>query len=101
MPKYTEYYEDPNKLIQEYGLYTSDQTLNEDIRSCFSTDEWVKKDVFEGELDEELSYEWNYFVEMVKHKKKYWIYSKYPIIYHFGCQNITRNINFSRNFMMK
>ena len=71
MPKYTEYYEDPNKLIQEYGLYTSDQTLNEDIRSCFSTDEWVKKDVFEGELDEELSYEWNYFVEMVKHKKRY------------------------------
>ena len=71
VPDSAERYESVLDLMDNYSLYTSDECLNEDISSCFNCDEWTRNDVFEEDLDEELSYGWNNFIKMVKHQKRY------------------------------
>lgn len=71
MPDNAERYESVPDLMDNYDLYTSDESLNEDIASCFNYDEFTRNDVFEEDLDEELSYAWNNFVKMVKYQKRY------------------------------
>lgn len=71
IPNSAERYESVEELMCEYGLYTSNDSLNEDIASCFNYDELTKNDVFEEDLDEELSYAWDNFVKMVKYQKRY------------------------------
>lgn len=71
IPNRAERYESVEELMREYGLYTSNDSLNEDIASCFNYDELTKNDVFEEDLDEELSYAWDNFVKMVKYQKRY------------------------------
>lgn len=71
IPNSAERYESVQDLMYEYNLYTSDDSLNEDIASCFNYDELTKNDVFEEDLDEELSFAWDNFVKMVKYKKRY------------------------------
>lgn len=71
IPNRAERYESVQDLMDNYGLYTSDESLNEDIASCFNYDELTEIDVFGEDLDEELSYAWDYFVKIVKHRKRY------------------------------
>lgn len=71
LPEKAETYEDVQDLMDSYGLYTLNNDLNEDIASCFNNDECVQTEAFAEDLDEELSYEWDYFSNMVKHKKRY------------------------------
>lgn len=71
IPNSAERYESVQDLMYEYDLYTSDDSLNEDIASCFNYDELTRNDVFEEDLDEELSYAWDNFVKMVKYQKRY------------------------------
>lgn len=71
IPNSAEKYESVQDLMENYNLCTSDETLNEDIASCFNYDELTRTDVFEEDVDEELSYAWDNFVKMVKHQKRY------------------------------
>lgn len=70
-PDETEQYESTDDLIYNYGLWTSDDRLNADISSCFAYDEWIRNEIFEEDLDTELSREWERFADMVKHCKRY------------------------------
>ncbi|WP_370795003.1 HEPN-associated N-terminal domain-containing protein [Bacteroides stercorirosoris] len=70
-PDETEQYESTDDLIYHYGLWTSDDRLNSDISSCFACDEWIRNEIFEEDLDTELSREWEGFVDMVKYRKRY------------------------------
>ena len=54
-PDETEQYESTDDLIYHYGLWTSDDRLNSDISSCFAYDEWIRNEIFEEDLDAELS----------------------------------------------
>lgn len=71
LPEKAERYESVEDLMYSYGLYTSDDNLNKDIACCFNEGIWTVRNVWEGDIDEELSYAWNYFVTMVKHKRRY------------------------------
>lgn len=71
IPDRAERYESVQDLMYNYDLYTSDETLNKDIASCFNYDELTRNDVFEEDLDEELFFDWDYFVKIVKHQKRY------------------------------
>lgn len=71
VPDRAERYEDAQELMDSYDLCTSNVELNDDIASCFNDGEWTQTDVFGEDLDEELSYAWNNFSEMVKYKKRY------------------------------
>lgn len=71
MPEKVEKYDDVQDLMDSYGLCTQDDELNEDIASCFNDSEWTQTDAFAEDLDEELSYAWDYFSKMVKYKKRY------------------------------
>ena len=57
--------------MDSYDLCTLDDDLNRDIASCFNDGEWTQIDVFAEDIDEELSYAWENFSEMVKYKKRY------------------------------
>ena len=71
LPNHAEQYDDVQDIIYNYGLYTSDKQLNEDIESCFNEGIYTQADVFSEETDKELSYAWDYFSTMVKNKKRY------------------------------
>ena len=71
IPNSAEKYENVQDLMYGYNLCTSDDNLNDDIASCFNYEEWTKTDVFEEDIDEELSYAWNTFSQMVKYQKRY------------------------------
>ena len=71
LPEKVEKYDDVQDLMDSYGLCTQDDDLNEDIASCFNDSEWTQTDAFAEDLDEELSYAWDYFSKMVKYKKRY------------------------------
>lgn len=58
-------------MLYKYGLYTSNEDLNADINSYFSEQKWIKSDLFEEDLDEEFSREWDSFSEIVKHQRRY------------------------------
>lgn len=45
IPDNAERYESVPDLMDNYGLYTSDESLNEDIASCFNYDEFTRNDV--------------------------------------------------------
>lgn len=71
LPEKVEKYDDVQDLMDSYGLCTQNDDLNEDIASCFNDSEWTQTDAFAEDLDEELSYAWDYFSKMVKYKKRY------------------------------
>ncbi len=71
IPNSAEKYKSVQDLMYDYNLYTSDDNLNNDIASCFNYDELTEIDVFGEDLDEELSYAWDTFSQMVKYKKRY------------------------------
>lgn len=70
-PSPIEHYEDTEGMLYKYGLYTSNEDLNADINSYFSEQKWIKSDLFEEDLDEEFSREWDSFSEIVKHQRRY------------------------------
>lgn len=71
LPNQAEQYDDVQDVIYNYGLCTSNDQLNEDIESCFNNGFYTQADVFSEDKDKELSYAWDYFSRMVKHKKRY------------------------------
>lgn len=71
LPNQAEQYDDVQNVMYNYGLYTSNEQLNEDIESCFNEGFYTQADVFSEDKDKELSYAWDYFSKMVKNKKRY------------------------------
>lgn len=71
VPNQAEQYDDVQDVINNYGLYTSNDQLNEDIESCFNEGFYTQVDVFSEDKDKELSYAWDYFSKIVKNKKRY------------------------------
>ena len=71
LPNQAEQYDDVQDVMYNYGLYTSNEQLNEDIESCFNEGLYTQADVFSEDKDKELSYAWDYFSKMVKNKKRY------------------------------
>ncbi len=71
LPKKSEKYENVWNLMCNYSLSTLNDELNSDIASCFNNEVHIQKDVFAENLDEKLSYAWDYFSKMVKYKKRY------------------------------
>ena len=74
-PNCVERYSGVYEMMSAYGLCTSDNELNEDISACFDEDIWIKKNIFEEDLDVELSYAWESFCEIVKYKRRYTYYN--------------------------
>ena len=71
LPNQAEQYDDVQDVMYNYGLYTSNEQLNEDIESCFNEGFYTQADVFSEDKDKELSYALDYFSKMVKNKKRY------------------------------
>lgn len=76
IPDDVECYETAQEMIENYGLYTENENLDNDIKSCFNEDNiWIQNEAFDLELDEELLYGWDYFSKMVKSKRRYTFFS--------------------------
>lgn len=75
VPASTERCENVNKMLSAYGLLTLNEELNDDISACFDEGVWIKKNIFEEDLDVELSYAWESFCEIVKYKRRYTYYN--------------------------
>lgn len=71
VPFDTEYYEDVYDLVNDYGLVTTDDSLNEDIASCFNVDYWIRRDPTALLMKDELLFSWQNFASLVKNKLRY------------------------------
>ena len=68
-PSGAEQYESTEDMLYYYSLFTDNETLNEDILSCFPDNAWIKEDYLEADLNEELSRAWNFFVNLIKERR--------------------------------
>lgn len=75
VPASAERYENVNEMLYAYGLVTLNDELNDDISACFDEGIWIKKNISEEDLDVELSYAWESFCKVVKHKRRYTYYN--------------------------
>lgn len=95
---FANHYEDPNNEIIRYDgetgqwdgrtYHTSDlisehlelvnedddQEILEDISNCIITDIWCERDPYMPSQNEELSYDWDFFCQFLKHKVRYVFY---------------------------
>lgn len=70
----------PNKLtcfdsVDELmdGLYliTDDDDLNDDIKSCFTTEQWISSDIYDEDRRIKYVNQWDRFVDMVTHHGRF------------------------------
>lgn len=71
VPEKTEVYEDTSEMMEDLGLHTECEELNEDMDHLFEDNMWIKKDPFELWWNEEKERQWNEFSENVKHLRRY------------------------------
>jgi len=63
---------DPDELIQErIGLETDPFELTEDIVSSIEDIAWSEPDMYYDTERDELTYQWSYFKNLIKHKSRY------------------------------
>ena len=70
-PEQAEVYEDTSEMMEDLGLHTECEKLNEDMDHLFEDDMWIKKDPFELWWDEEKERQWKEFSKNVKHLHRY------------------------------
>lgn len=70
-PKENTYYESPEEMMEDLDLLTDDSELNEDIRSLFSVEQWISKDIFEEDKNIRLTNQWDAFVNSVTYKRRF------------------------------
>lgn len=71
VPENADLYEDTSEMMDDLGLHTDCEELNEDIDNFFGNYVWIKKDPFELWWNEKKEREWKNFAEKVKHSRRF------------------------------
>lgn len=71
VPENTDVYEDTFEMMEELGLHTDCDSLNNDIDHLFENKIWIKKDPFELWLNQKKELQWKHFSKMVKHSRRF------------------------------
>lgn len=71
VPENTDVYEDTFEMMEELGLHTDCDSLNNDIDHLFENKTWIKKDPFELWLNQKKELQWKHFSKMVKHSRRF------------------------------
>lgn len=71
VPENTDVFEDTFEMMEELGLHTDCDNLNDDIDHLFENKIWIKKDPFELWLNQKKELQWKRFSKMVKHSRRF------------------------------
>ncbi|MBQ7192248.1 MAG: RES domain-containing protein [Paludibacteraceae bacterium] len=69
-----ELFDSKEELLENIGLISKSDTLNNDIIACIHNDTWIQKDSMVKTKHEELSDIWKQFVKMVTHQRRFTFY---------------------------
>ena len=52
-------------------LTTDDDDMNDDIKSCFTTEQWISSDIYDEDRSVKYANQWDRFVNTVKHRSRF------------------------------
>lgn len=70
-PKEAEYFESTWELMDNLGLISNDEDLDNDIENVFTTEEWIERDILHEDYGRALLNKWQAFVHAVTHTRRY------------------------------
>lgn len=65
------YYDSVEELMDGLDLTTDADDLNEDIKSCFTTEQWISSDIYDEDRSVKYANQWDRFVDTVKHLSRF------------------------------
>ena len=65
------YFDSVEELMDGLDLITDDDNLNEDINSCFSTEQWISSDIYDEDRSVKYANQWDRFVDTVTHRGRF------------------------------
>lgn len=71
VPENADVYEGTFEMMEELGLHTDCDSLNDDIDHLFENKTWIKKDPYELWLNQKKELQWKRFSKMVKHSRRF------------------------------
>ena len=89
-PGNAEIYEDTSEMMEDLGLHTDCDCLNDDIDHLFEDNMWIKKNPFELWWNEEMELQWKRFADMVKHSRRFTFLAMPKVN---GSENILEELN--------
>lgn len=71
VPENADVYEDTFEIMEDLGLHTDSDSLNDDIDHLFEDNTWIKKNPFELWWNQKKELQWQRFSDMVKHSRRF------------------------------
>lgn len=71
VPEDLTYFDSVDELMDGLDLTTDDDDLNNDIKSCFSTEQWISSDFDEEDRSIKYGNQWERFVKSVTHRGRF------------------------------
>ena len=90
VPGNAEIYDDTSEMMEDLGLHTDCDCLNDDIDHLFEDNMWIKKNPFELWWNEEMELQWKRFADMVKHSRRFTFLAMPKVN---GSENILEELN--------
>lgn len=70
-PNELAYFDSVDELMYDLDLITEDEDLNDDIKSCFTTEQWISNDFDEENKKIKYANQWDRFVKNVTYKGRF------------------------------
>lgn len=71
VPNKLTYFDSVDELMDGLDLTTDDDDLNDDIKSCFTTEQWISSDINDEDRRIKYANQWDRFVDMVTHHGRF------------------------------
>ena len=71
VPNELTYFDSVDELMDGLYLITDDDDLNNDIKSCFTTEQWISSDIYDEDRRIKYANQWDRFVDMVTHHGRF------------------------------
>ena len=71
VPNKLTYFDSVDELMDGLYLNTDDDDLNDDIKSCFMTEQWISSDIYDEDRRNKYANQWDRFVDMVTHHGRF------------------------------
>lgn len=71
VPNKLTYFDSVDELMDGLYLITDDDDLNDDIKSCFTTEQWISSDIYDEDRRIKYASQWDRFVDMVTHHGRF------------------------------
>lgn len=71
VPNELTYFDSVDELMDGLDLTTDDDDMNDDIKSCFTTEQWISSDIYDEDRSVKYANQWDRFVNTVKHRSRF------------------------------